>query len=76
MVARAMMCMPLSTASVPGVTSSCSVVTVCVCVAGTAGAASGAHKSWRASNSVGFGLMRRSPSGEQPPEFDTNLDSH
>ena len=74
-VVRAMLCMPLSTASSPGVTSGCGVVTVCVCMVGMAGAASGAHESWRASNSVAFGLERRSPGREQPPEFDTNLDS-
>ena len=33
------------------------------CVAGAAGAAPGAHESWRASNSITCGLTRRSPSG-------------
>ena len=46
------------------------------CVVGATGSASGAHKSWRASNSVTCGLTRRSPSGEQLPEFDINLNSH
>ena len=41
MAARAMVRMLLSTTSVPGVMSSCGVVTVWVCAAGAAGAASG-----------------------------------
>ena len=55
-------------------TSGCGVVMVCVCMAGTAGAASSAHKSWRASNNIACGLTR-SPGREQPPEFDTKHNS-
>ena len=68
--------MLLSTVSALGVTSGCGVVTVCVCMVGMAGAALGTHESWRALNSIMCGLMRGSPSREQPPKFDTNLNSH
>ena len=69
MVAKVMVRMLLSTTSVPGVTSSCGVVTVWVCAAGMAGAASGVHtraergtvavwRGWRQWHGEGSGTKR------------------